>query len=168
MIDFPVTLHEIEKFQIDNRNYVVDLDRNELVCVDLVVWNVLELCGSSSREEIISHLKKQHTEAEIFEAFECLKHFAESNLLVSNTARRVPDEGRKLRLLTFLSQIPASQSEDGSNYLLLEALSQNMEVTVGLPKDRWDQSYSDDEVFHFISIETDLKRQYLRQKKLTK
>ena len=158
MIDFPVTLHEIEKFQIDNRNYVVDLDRNELVCVDPVVWNVLELCGSSSREEIISHLKKQHTEAEIFEAFECLKHFAESNLLVSNTARRVPDEGRKLRLLTFLSQIPASQSEDGSNYLLLEALSQNMEVTVGLPKDRWDQSYSDDEVFHFISIETDLKR----------
>jgi hypothetical protein len=56
MIDFPVTLHEIEKFQIDDRNYVVDLDRNELVRVDLVVWNVLELCGSSSREEIISHL----------------------------------------------------------------------------------------------------------------
>ena len=158
MIDFPVRLHEIEKFQIDNRNYVVDLDQNELVCVDLVVWNVLELCGSSSREEIIKHLKEQHTEAEIFEAFECLKYFAESNLLVSNTARRVPDEGRKLRLLTFLSQTPASRSEDGSTYLLLEALSQNMEVTVGLPKDRWDQSYSDDEVFHFISIETDLKR----------
>ena len=65
---------------------------------------------------------------------------------------------RKLRLLTFLSQIPASQSEDGSNYLLLESLSQNMEVTVGLPKDQWDQSYHDDEVFHFMPIETDLKR----------
>ena len=158
MIDFPVTLHEIEKFQIDDRNYVVDLDRNELVRVDLVVWNVLELCGSSSREEIISHLKEQHTESEIFEAFECLRHFAELNLLVSNTAHRAPDADRKLRLLTFLSQIPTSQSQDMSNYLLLEALSQNMEVTVGLPKNQWDQSYSDDEVFHFIPIETDLKR----------
>ena len=158
MIDFPVTLHEIEKFQIDNRNYVIDLDRNELICVDLVVWNVLELCDSSSREEIISHLKKQHTEAEIFEAFECIKHFAELGLLVSNTAHRVPDEDRKLRLLTFLSQIPTSQSEDGRNYLLLEALSRNMDVTVGLPKDQWDQPYRDDEVFHFMPIETDLKR----------
>ena len=158
MIDFPVTLHEIEMFQIDNRNYVVDLDRNELVCVDLVVWNVLEMCDSSSREEIIRHLKEQHTESEIFEAFECLRHFSESNLLVSPTARRVPDEDRKLRVLTFLSQIPTSQSEDGRNYLLLESLSRNMEVTVGLPKDQWDQSYRDDEVFHFIPIETDLKR----------
>lgn len=158
MIDFPVTLHEIEKFQIDDQNYVVDLDRNELVCVDLVVWNALELCGSRSREEIIRHLKEQHTEAEIFEAFECIKHFAESNLLVSNTARRVPDADRNLRLLTFLSQIPTSQSEDASNYLLLEALSQDMEVTVGLPKDQWNDSYRDDEVFHFMPIETDLKR----------
>ena len=158
MIDFPVRLHEVEKFQIDDRNYVVDLDQNEMVCVDLAVWNVLELCDSSSREEIIRHLKDQHTEAEIFEAFECLRHFEESNLLVSNTARRVPDENRKLRLLTFLSQIPTSQSEDGRNYLLLESLSLNMEVTVGLPKDQWDQSYQDDEIFHFIPMETDLKR----------
>ena len=158
MIDFPVTLHEIEKFQIDNRNYVVDLDQNELVRVDLVVWNVLELCGSRSREEIIRHLKEQHTEAEIFEAFECLKYFAESNLLVSNTVPGVPDADRKLRLLTFLSQIPAPQSEDGNNSLLLEALSQDMEVTVGLPKDQWNKSYRDDEVFQFIPIETDLKR----------
>ena len=158
MIDFPVRLHDIEKFQIDDRNYVVDLDQNEMVCVNLVVWNMLELCGSSSREEIIKHLKEQHTEAEIFEAFECLRHFAASNLLVSNTTRRVPDENRKLRLLTFLSQIPTSQSEDGRNYLLLESLSRNMEVTVGLPKDQWDQSYQDDEVFHFIPMETDLKR----------
>lgn len=158
MIDFPVRLHEIEKFQIDDRNYVVDLDRNELVCVNLVVWNLLELCGSSSREEIISRLKEQYTEAEIFEAFECLRHFAESNLLVSNTACRVPDKDRKLCVLTFLSQIPTSQSEDGNNYLLLESLSQNMEVTVGLPKDQWNPSYRDDEVFQFIPIETDLKR----------
>ena len=158
MIDFPVTLHEIEKFQIDDQNYVVDLDRNELVCVDLVVWNVLELCGSRSREEIIGRLKEQHTEAEIFEAFECLRHFAESNLLVSNAERRVPDNKQKLRLLTFLNQGPASQSEDGSTYLLLESLSQNIEVTVGLPKDQWDQSYCDDEVFQFMPMETDLKR----------
>lgn len=158
MIDFPVTLHEIERFQVDDQNYVVDLDRNELVCVDRVVWNVLELCGSSSREEIIRHLKAQHTEAEIFEAFECLKYFAESNLLVSNAARHVPDSKQKLRLLTFLNQGPASQSEDGSTYLLLESLSQNMEVTVGLPKDQWDQSYCDDKVFHFMPMETDLKR----------
>lgn len=158
MIDFPVTLHEIEKFQIDDQNYIVDLDRNELVCVDLVVWNVLELCGSSSREEIIRQLKEQHTEAEIFEAFECIRHFAESNLLVSTTARRVPDENRKLRLLTFLSQIPTPQSEDGRNYLLLEALSRNTDVTVGLPKDQWSESYRDDAVFHFMPIETDLKR----------
>ncbi|MDE0688552.1 MAG: hypothetical protein OXI61_10330 [Candidatus Poribacteria bacterium] len=158
MIDFPVKLHEIEKFQIDDRNYVVDLDRNELVCVDFVVWNVLELCGSRSREEIIRHLKEQHTEAEIFEAFERLKYFAESNLLVSNTVHYVRDADRKLRLLTFLSQIPVSQSEDGSIYLLLESLSQNMEVTVGLPKDQWDEAYRDDEVFHFIPMETDLKR----------
>ena len=157
MIDFPVTLHEIEKFQIDDQNYVVDLDRNEIVCVDLVVWNVLELCGSKTQEEIITHLKERHTEAEIFEAFECIRQFAESNLLVSNTARRVSDADRKLRLLTFLSQTPASPSEDVSNYLLLESLSQNMEVTVGLPKDRWDPSYRDDEVFHFMPIETDLK-----------
>ena len=158
MIDFPVTLHEIEKFQIDDQNYVVDLDRNELVCVDLVVWNVLELCGSRSREEIIGRLKEQHTEAEIFEAFECLKYFAESNLLVSNAERRVPDNKQKLRLLTFLNQGPASQSEDGSTYLLLESFSQNIEVTVGLPKDQWDQSYCDDEVFQFMPMETDLKR----------
>ncbi|MXV82154.1 glycosyltransferase, partial [Candidatus Poribacteria bacterium] len=158
MIDFPVTLHEIEKFQVDDRNYVVDLDRNELVCVDLVVWNVLELCDSRSRKEIISHLKAQHTEAEIFEAFECLKYFSESNLLVSNIARRVPDEDQKSRLVTFLNQGPASQSKDGSTYLLLESLSQNMEVTVGIPKDQWDESYRDDEVFHFMAIETDLKR----------
>ena len=158
MIDFPVRLHEIERFQIDDRNYIVDLDRNELVCVDLVVWNVLELCGSRSREEIIRHLKEQHTEAEIFEAFECLKYFAESNLLVSNAERRVPDNKQKLRLLTFLNQGPASQSENGSTYLLLESLSQNMEVTVGLPKDQWDQSYHDDKVFHFMPMETDLKR----------
>lgn len=158
MIDFPVTLHEIEKFQIDDQNYIVDLDQNEIVCVDLVVWNVLEMCDSNSREEIIRHLKEQHTESEIFEAFECLKLFAESNLLVSTTARRAPDEDRKLRLLTFLSQIPTSQSEDGRNYLLLESLSQNMEVTVGLPKDQWDQSYSDDQVFRFIPTETNLKR----------
>ena len=158
MIDFPVTLHEIEKFQIDGRNYVVDLDRNELVCVDLVVWNVLELCGSSSREEIIRYLKEQHTEAEIFEAFECIRQFAELGLLVSNTARRVPNENRKLRLLTFLSQIPTSQSEDGDNYLLLESLSRNIDVTVGIPKDQRDQSYCDDEVFRFLPIETDLKR----------
>ena len=57
MIDFPVTLHEIEKFQIDDQNYIVDLDQNEIVCVDLVVWNVLEMCDSNSREEIIRHLK---------------------------------------------------------------------------------------------------------------
>lgn len=158
MIDFPLTLHKIEKFQIDNQNYVVDLDQNELVCVDLIVWNVLELCDSSSREEIIRHLKEQHTEAEIFEAFECIRHFAESGLLVSNTARCLPAENQKLRLLTFLSQMPTAQSEDGRNYLLLEALSRNTEVTVGLPKDRWDQSYRDDEVFNFIPIETDLKR----------
>ena len=158
MIDFPVTLHEIEKFQIDGQNYVVDLDRNELVCVDLVVWNVLELCGSSSREEIIRYLKEQHTEAEIFEAFECIRHFAELGLLVSNTAHLMPDEERKLRLLTFLSQIPTSQSKDGDNYLLLESLSRNIDVTVGIPKDQWDQSYCDDEVFRFLPIETDLKR----------
>ena len=158
MIDFPLRLHEIEKFQIDDQNYVVDLDRNELVCVDLVVWNVLELCDSRSRKEIISHLKAQHTEAEIFEAFECLKYFSESNLLVSNIARRVPDEDQKSHLLTFLNQGPASQSKDGSTYLLLESLSQNMEVTIGIPKDQWDESYRDDEVFHFMAIETDLKR----------
>ena len=158
MIDFPVTLHEIEKFQIDDQNYVVDLDRDEIVCVDLVVWNVLELCGSSGREEIIRHLKEQHTEAEILEAFECIRHFAESGLLVSNTARLMPDENQKLRLLTFLSQIPTVQSEDGRNYPLLESLSQHMEVTVGLPKDQWSESYRDDEVFHFIPIATDIKR----------
>lgn len=158
MIDFPVRLHEIEKFQIDDQNYVVDLDQNEVVCVNLAVWNVLALCGSSNREEIIKHLKDQHTETEIFEAFECLRLFAESNLLMSNTTRRVPDENQKLRLLTFLSQIPTSQSEDGRNYLLLESLSQNIEVTVGLPKDQWDPSYRDDEVFRFIPMETDLKR----------
>ena len=158
MINFPVRLHDIEKFQIDDRNYVVDLDRNEVVCVDLVVWNVLELCGSSSREEIIRHLKKQYTEAEIFEAFECIRDFAESNLLVSKTVPGVPDADRKLRLLTFLSQIPPSQSADVRNSLLLESLSQDMEVTVGLPKDQPDHSYSDDEVFQFMPIETDLKR----------
>lgn len=158
MIDFPVRLHEIEKFQIGDRNYVVDLDRNEVVCVDLVVWNVLELCGSSSREEIIRHLKKQHTEAEIFEAFECIRDFAESNLLVSKTVHGMPDADRKLRLLTFLSQIPTSQSADVRNSLLLESLSQDMEVTVGLPKDQRDPSYSDDEVFQFMPIETNLKR----------
>ncbi len=158
MIDFPVRLHEIEKFQIDDRNYVVDLDRNELVCVDLVVWNVLELCSSKSREEIIRHLKAQHTEAEIFEAFECIRHFAELGLLVSNAVRHVPDADRKLRLLTFLNQIPTSQSEDGSTYLLLESFSQNMEVTVGLPKDQWNEAYRDDEVFHFIPMEANLKR----------
>lgn len=158
MIDFPITLHEIEKFQIDNRNYVVDLDQNELVCVDLVVWNVLDLCGSSDREEIIRQLKEQHTEAEIFEAFECIRQFAELGLLVSNTVRRVPNEDRKLRLLTFLSQIPTAQPENGSNYLLLESLSLHMEVTVGLPKDQWNESYRGDKVFHFMPIETDLKR----------
>ena len=157
MIDFPVTLHEIEKFQVDDQNYVVDLDHNELVCVDPVVWNVLELCSSSSREEIVSHLKEQHTEAKIFEAFERIRHFAELGLLVSNTGR-VPNEDRKLRLLTFLSQIPTLQSEDGSNYLLLESLSRKIRVTVGLPKDRWCESYRDDEVFHFMPIETGLKR----------
>ncbi len=158
MIDFPVRLHEIEKFQIGDRNYVVDLDRNEVVCVDLVVWNVLELCGSSSREEIIRHLKKQHTEAEIFKAFECIRDFAKSNLLVSKTVHGMPDADRKLRLLTFLSQIPTSQSADVRNSLLLESLSQDMEVTVGLPKDQRDPSYSDDEVFQFMPIETNLKR----------
>lgn len=158
MIDFPVRLHEIEKFQIGDRNYVVDLDRNEVVCVDLIVWNVLELCGSSSREEIIRHLKKQHTEAEIFEAFECIRDFAKSNLLISKTVHGMLDADRKLRLLTFLSQIPTSQSADVRNALLLESLSQDMEVTVGLPKDQRDPSYSDDEIFHFIPIETDLKR----------
>ncbi|MCY3724551.1 MAG: hypothetical protein OXG97_20235 [Candidatus Poribacteria bacterium] len=158
MIDFPVKLHEIEKFQINDRNYVVDLDRNELVCVDFVVWNVLELCGSRSREEIIRHLKKQHTEAEIFEAFERLKYFAESNLLVSNTVHHVPDADRKLRLLTFLNRMPTSPAADVRNSLLLESLSQHLEVTVGLPKDQWNEVYRDDEVFHFIPMETDLKR----------
>ena len=107
MIDFPIRLHEIEKFQVDDRNYVVDLDRNELVCVDLVVWNVLELCNSKSREEIIKHLKERHTKAEIYEAFECLKYFAESNLLVSNTAHHVPDNKQKIRPL----DVPKSDTE---------------------------------------------------------
>ena len=157
MIDFPVTLHEIEKFQIHDKNYIVDLDRNEIVCVDRVVWNVLELCDSSSREEIISYLKEQHTEAEIFEAFECLRQFAELNLLVSNTGRRVPDLDRKLRVLTFLSQIPTPQPKNARNYILLEAFSQSMAVTIGVPKDQWNESYREDKVFQFMPMTTDLK-----------
>ena len=160
MIDFPVTLHEIEKFRINDQCYVVDLDRNELIIVDHILWDVLELCASNSRDEIIVHLGKQYTEAEIFEAFNSIGRFAELGLLVSKITEYSPIEGQKLRILTFINQKLTAQSANisgnWSDYLLLESLSRHMEVTIGIPENQWDESYSDDAAFHLIPIQTDL------------
>lgn len=160
MIDFPVTLHEIEKFQINDQYYVVDLDQNELILIDRIVWDVLELCTSNSRDEIIAHLGKQYTEAEIFEAFNCIGQFAELGVLVSKMASRSPINGQKLHILTFINQKPTAQSGDisgnWSDYLLLESLSRNMEVTIGIPENQWDESHSNDATFHLIPIQTGL------------
>lgn len=160
MLDFPVTLHEIETFQIGDQNYVVDLDRNELVLVNTVVRKVLEFCSSHSRGEILTRLAEQHTEGDIFEAFKCIEQFAEVDLLVSKTVSVSPSEDKRLRVLTFLNQMPASQGDDisanWSDYLLLEALTQKMEVTIGIPKTRWDESHSNEAAFLLIPIETDL------------
>ena len=160
MLDFPLTLHDIEKFHVEDCYYVVDLNQNTIHLIDRVVYDVLELCSSYNQEEIINCLTKQYSETHIFKAFETIEQLAEAGRLVSYTSSNTPISNEKLRVLVFIDRLPLLEHKSGAtilnDYFLLRTLSRDLDVTICLDETLVDTFESNENNFTFIPREKEL------------
>jgi len=102
MLKLPKTLQNVHKFQHSDRMYVTDVVQCKVLEIDAVTWDILELCASSTSEEIIDRLGEKYSRDEVTEALESLAEVEQSGLLFSpldgdvSTATMVD---RRLRIL---------------------------------------------------------------------
>ena len=83
MLQLPRTLHNVHKFRHGDRMYVTDVVQCKVLEIDAITWDILELCASSTSDEIIDRLSEKYSEQEVIEALESLAEVEQSGLLFS-------------------------------------------------------------------------------------
>ena len=102
MLQLPKTLQNVHKFRDGDQMYVTDVVQCRVLEIDAITWDILELCSSSTSEEIIDKLSDRYSEQEVIEALESLAEVEQSGLLFSaldrcSSTTTVAD--RRLRIL---------------------------------------------------------------------
>ncbi len=84
MLQLPKTLQNIHKFRHGDRMYVTDVVQCKVLEIDAITWDILELCASSTSDEIIDRLGEKYSQDEVTEALESLAEVEQSGLLFAN------------------------------------------------------------------------------------
>ena len=77
----PMRSHEIQRFRVDERLYVTDVEVGKVLEIDEVIWDVIEYCDSATNDEIVATLSEKYSEDEIYAAFEALGEAQREGLL---------------------------------------------------------------------------------------
>ena len=102
MLQLPKTLQNVHKFRHGDRMYVTDVAQCKVLEINAITWDILELCPSSTSEEIIESLSEKYSEQEVIEALESLAEVEQSGLLFSDLDGRISTTttvDRRLRIL---------------------------------------------------------------------
>ncbi|WP_202707306.1 thioether cross-link-forming SCIFF peptide maturase [Sporosalibacterium faouarense] len=73
----------IHRFQLNNKNIVMDINSGSVHVVDKLVWDIIELYENNSTEEIINKLKASYPEEDVTAALTEVKALVEEGLLFS-------------------------------------------------------------------------------------
>ena len=100
----PKPTTHLHKFQQGNhRMYVADLSQCLVLEIDNIIWEILDLCPTSSSEEIIEKLGKKYSNELVIDAFKSLATLDQRGLLFSNLNSSVSSLGveasRKMKIL---------------------------------------------------------------------
>ncbi|MTI47789.1 MAG: thioether cross-link-forming SCIFF peptide maturase [Firmicutes bacterium] len=71
------------RFQLNNKNIVMDINSGSVHVVDKLVWDIIELYENNSTEEIINKLKASYPEEDVTAALTEVKALVEEGLLFS-------------------------------------------------------------------------------------
>lgn len=104
MLVCPKPTTHLHKFRRGNqRMYVADLSQCSVLEIDSIVWEILDLCGSFSSEEIIEELGKKYGSDLVIAALDSLATLEQQGLLFSNLESSPPALGaettQKLKIL---------------------------------------------------------------------
>ena len=103
MLQLPKTLQNVHKFRHDDRMYVTDVVQCKVLEIDAITWDILELCASSTSDEIIDRLGEKYSQDEVTEALESLAEVEQSGLLFftldGRSAATTTVAERRLRIL---------------------------------------------------------------------
>ncbi|RKY05381.1 hypothetical protein DRP77_01155 [Candidatus Poribacteria bacterium] len=102
---YPKKLHDIYKFEIDDRLFVADLDRCEVLEIDKLVWDILDICDSLDAEQIIETLGDRYTEDEIMEALQSLEKMEEYGLIFGESPSHAEERGGRMKILAPRSRV---------------------------------------------------------------
>lgn len=75
---------KIHKFQLNNKNIILDINSGSVHVVDKLVWDIIELYENNKLEEIISMLDGKYKAQNITEAYEELEVLIKEGLLFSD------------------------------------------------------------------------------------
>ncbi len=104
----PTQTHYLHKFKDNNRLYIADLNRFQLVEVNQIAWDTVELSPTLETKELITHLSQTYPRELVLETLELLGDFQSNGLIFSHpswTSASVQDENR-LRIY-----VPQSKDE---------------------------------------------------------
>lgn len=102
MLQLPKTLHNVHKFRHGDRMYVTDVVQCKVLEIDAITWDILELCASSTSDEVIDRLSEKYSKQEVLEALESLAEVEQSGLLFSHLDKHISTTTvaeRRLRIL---------------------------------------------------------------------
>ncbi len=77
-------MERIHKFQLNNKNIILDINSGAVHIVDKLVWDIIDLYENNKFEEIIRMLYNQYETQDIKEAYEEIQVLIEEGLLFSD------------------------------------------------------------------------------------
>ena len=81
MLKCPVQVHHLHKFRYNDRLYIADLNRFQLVEINQIAWDIIELSSTLETEVLIAHLSQTYPRELVLETLEVLGDFQSSDVI---------------------------------------------------------------------------------------
>ncbi len=81
MLKCPAKTHHLHKFKHNNRLFIADLDKFQLVEVNQIAWDVVELSPMLETEELIAYLSQTYSKELVLETLELLSDFQSTDVI---------------------------------------------------------------------------------------
>ena len=81
MLKCPVQVHHLHKFRYNDRLYIADLDRFQLVEINQIAWDVVELSPTLETQSLIDQLSQIYPRELVLKTLKLLGDFQSSNVI---------------------------------------------------------------------------------------
>lgn len=105
LLSCPKKLHNIYKFEVDDKLYIADIDQYEVLEIDRLTWDILSFCSSFTTDEIIENLSEKYPENEIVSCLQTLKEVEESGLLFGAASQKPVKQSDRMKILAPKSRV---------------------------------------------------------------